>query len=250
MSKKKKKRRAPSRGGWLAIGAVVIVAILLAVLSPKTVKDNDLASSAFKLEVTAESDFVINEIMASNASALVMPDGSLPDWIEITNTGNKAHSLSGYVLMLDSEADNMYRLPDVQVAAGESVVVYCDARPGDMHAPFGLPAAGATAILMDVSGDVVDRVSYPALQDNRVYCRDGGEWVISSVSTPGADNVVSDRDSGETTRVTVASQVQISEIMTKNVSYIPDVNGNVHDYIEIENTGSGDINLKGWHLSD
>lgn len=44
--------------------------------------------------------------------------------------------------------------------------------------------------------------------------------------------------------------IVINEIVSKNKTLIDDEDGDSSDYVELYNSGTGDINLKGWFLSD
>ena len=172
MSKKKKRKKSGAAGAWALMALAVAVVLLLAVLDSGTA---DSAVEAFSTEITAENPVRMNEIMTANTSAVMLSDGSLPDWIELTNAGDEDVSLAGYALMRGDDPTQIYLLPDATIPAGGWLVVYCDGgsdRAGEMHAPFKLAASGETLVLMDASGAVIDSVTTPALADDQVYCRD------------------------------------------------------------------------------
>lgn len=79
---------------------------------------------------------------------------------------------------------------------------------------------------------------------------DSGEWAISTMYTPGMANTEENyRALTDTTPVSDSSLV-INEVMADNASYLPDENGAYHDWIELYNAGSSDIDLSGYMLSD
>jgi len=47
-----------------------------------------------------------------------------------------------------------------------------------------------------------------------------------------------------------SQSVRINEIQSSNISTIPDLNGEFHDWIELQNYGFSGINIEGWGLSD
>ena len=201
----------------------------------------------------------ISEIMTSNGSALVQADGSLPDWIEVENTSNVAVDLTGYALVTEAKPSNAFAFPGGMLAPGARVVVYCDDSGkslvgGEYHAPFKLSSGGENLALLNKRGQAVDVVAVPSLARDQVYCRDGsGEWQISDFATPGEPNRAEREDlEGENVRQVkvVKGAVEISEVMTRNVTFFPDENGENPDYIEVHNTTGSPVSLEGWSLSD
>ncbi len=255
MAKSKKKRRAARRNNalaWAALAMSVALVLVLSALAPAATGDAD---AGFSTEVTASSDVRLSEVMASNQSTLMLSDGTLPDWVELENTGDEAVSLSGYALMRADDPTQIYRFTNVTIPAGGFAVVYADNGddvPGEMHAPFKIPAAGASLALLDPSGAVVDSVETPRLDADQVYCRGAnGTWSVSFGATPGEANRVTDQSSSLSTRLAVAEDaVQVTEIMSANATYAPDERGEHPDYVELTNTGSAPVNLSGWFLSD
>ena len=255
MAKSKKKRRNRGFGGaaaWAAMAAAVAVVLGLTALAPAQTSG---AGSGFSAEVTAASAIRLSEIMASNQSSLMLSDGTLPDWIELENTGDADVSLSGYALMRGDDPSRLYRFPDVTIPAGGYLLVYADGGSdsgGELHAPFKIAAAGATIALLNPSSAVIDSVATPELQADQVYCRGAdGEWAVSLGATPGEANRVTDDAAPGGAQIAVAEDaVKVTEIMSASATYAPDENGEYHDYVEITNTGDSAVNLRGWYLTD
>ena len=215
-------------------------------------------SPAASTEATSDA-LRISEIMTSNGASLVKSDGSLPDWIEVENTSGASVDLTGYALVTQQKPSNAFAFPSGVLTPGARVLVYCDGSGkslvnGEYHAPFKLSSAGETVALLNKRGLCVDTVETPALARDQVYCRnDMGEWEISDFPTPGEANRA-ERESvdGENVRQikVAAGAVEISEVMTRNVTFFADENGEYHDYIEVHNTSKAPVNLEGWSLSD
>ena len=257
VAKSKKKRRKNGRGGaavWAAMCAAVALVLGLSAFAPAA----DSVGSGFDSSVTAASEIRLSEVMASNQSSLMLTDGTLPDWIELENTGDAAVSLDGYALMRDDDPTQIYRFSNVEIPAGGYLLVYADGGSdsgGELHAPFKIAAAGATIVLMDPSSAVIDSVATPELEADQVYCRGAnGEWAVSIGATPGeANRITVDGEPGDGSgaRITVVEDaVQVTEIMSASATFAPDENGEYHDYVEITNTGDSAVSLRGWYLSD
>ena len=205
---------------------------------------------------TAESPLKISEVMTGNVAAMVIEDGSAPDWIEIENTSEKAVSLSGWGLMRESDPTDIFTFGSQVIEPGEYVLVYADSNTslGTSHAPFRLSSSGGNIALFDRSGRGVDLAEVPELKDDQSYARDvAGKWQITDTPTPGEVNNITKPEEtaeGETVIKVVPGAIEISEIMSGSVTWFADGSGQCHDYIELHNTSGQDVSLGGWYLTD
>ena len=181
----------------------------------------------------------------------------LSDWIEIENATDGGIDLSGCALVTESKPGKGFAFPGgVTLEPGERLVVYCDGgaarADGRLHAPFKLPAAGETILLLNPHGVSVDSVQVPPLKAGEVYCRDGaGQWQVSTQATPGEANRIAEAGSGASAGNSIEpGAVEISEAMSRNVTFFKDANGGRSDYVEVHNTTDETVNLAGWALSD
>lgn len=102
--------------------------------------------------IAGAQNLAINEVMASNASAIVDDDGSFEDWIEIYNYGAAPVSLNGYGLTDNPAVPYKWVFPDVTLGAGEFVLVWASdknrAVAGQpLHANFKISTDGETIAL-------------------------------------------------------------------------------------------------------
>ena len=219
--------------------ALACVAALAAVLAGSRFAPNKGKADALRL----------NEVMSSNGSAVALSDGSLPDWVEIENTSDQPIDLTGYALMNAAKPNRAFAFPGGVLDAGARAVVYCDGSDkalvnGEYHAPFRLPASGATLALLNRKGIAADVVALPALGKDQVYCRDeSGEWTIEDYAAPGNASEAAEA-------AAEPGALAITEVMSRNCTYIADENGEHPDYIEIHNTSRAPVSLSGWSLSD
>lgn len=243
------------RGGGNFSRMTVFIAILgvIAILSAYALDAKSLMNKGEAAKQTTSS-VRISEFMSQNASTLF--NGSeLPDWIEIENTGSEPVNLHRYSLLLQSNINNIYSFPNLTLEAGAFALVYADGLgKGTQSAPFKLNASGGeTLLLLDPNGTLVDSVLTPELQADVSYCRiDGENWSLCTSATPGSANVFSDASAqGAGAEIEIhAGAVEISEVMSSNTLYFPDEDGEYPDYVELHNTSSGSVRLKGWYLSD
>lgn len=145
----------------------------------------------------APSALCVNELMASNATAVTDEWGDHDDWIELLNRGGAPVRLLGLYLTDDLAVPGRFALPDTTLLPGQRVIVWADNEPfeGRWHAPFKLEKKGeavglysgplATSAALDVR--VFDRqftdASYGRLPDGSPY------WQILPTPTPGTANV-------------------------------------------------------------
>ena len=157
--------------------------------------------------------------------------------------------------MRESEPSRAFAFPGGTLAAGGRVVVLADgsngASDGAYHAPFRLSSAGETILLLDAAGNTLDRLEIPALGENQVYCRDdSGAWQRSAAPTPGEPNRVESASEIAKTTTVMSGALEITEVMTRNVTYCPDAQGRAHDWVELHNASNAPVSLSGWSLSD
>jgi len=147
-------------------------------------------------DLVEDPELVLNEFMASNASAWEDPDvaGTFPDWIELYNLTTAAIELDGYTITDD------FALPRKHVLAGGLVlpaggwiilVADRDVKEGSDHLPFALARAGESLAVYRPDGIALDALRYTVQTVDNSLARkpDGVDyWDTDATSTPGAAN--------------------------------------------------------------
>jgi len=146
---------------------------------------------------------VINELLAINSSLPLEVDGDrFSDWVELHNGSPAATTLSGWKLRLVEPGEtggsitNDFSFPPTAFfgSKGHLLVIFSETKRTLYHTGFKLPGNGGTLTLIDAGGAEVDRVQFPAQQENTSYgrYRDGvASWVFNPYPSPGrlnADN--------------------------------------------------------------
>ena len=251
-AKRENRRRAQSRRGALALALICALTLaagfaLDALMPPGGAADEGAAASASPLR--------ISEVMASNASAHRDAGGAFCDWVELVNTGAQSENVGGFRLVDGENVLAPLTLPDIALAPGEHLVIYCDGEErnvpgGELHAPFRIDADGAALALYDADGALADAVDVPALNANEVYRRDEatGTWQVSGEYTPGLANTREMHLSLEAEESD--SPLILTEASSANRTYAPDADGACHDYVEIHNPSAQAIDLTGYRLTD
>ena len=206
-------------------------------------------------EAEVASTVRLNELVSDNHYAFVTDSGDVPDYIEITNTGDEAVNLQQYALMLDIDFNRMFSFPKYMLQPGECLLVCADGLAdgdshGDFSAPFKLsPSGGQNVILMNAQGQGIDSVVLPELDADAAYSRNAdGSWSIGR-ATPGEDNASESLALGSGVQLE-QGEVEISEAMCDNSLYFADERGLYHDYVELYNRSGEAVDLNGWYLSD
>lgn len=242
--------RVGKRWGAYAALAVICAAVLLVGLA----LEYFVPLSAWEEPGEYALGVRINEIMASNSSALASDRGEYADWFEIVNLGSHSVNLAGYTVCENTLGLNAFTFPSHVLEPGQCVLVFADdllrnAAGYVYHAPFRLQASGGRLILKDEAGTVADEVYFPAISANKVYYRaQDGQWAVSAQYTPGMANTLENHQ-------LLVGQVAddplvISEIMADNASYKLGREGVCFDYIELHNASEREVALSGYCLTD
>ncbi len=187
---------------------------------------------------TAYRQLVINEVLASNQSA-VKHDNTFPDVVELYYDGPTAMSLSGMSLTDDPLEPRRFIFGAVTVNPGKYLVLYADTggTASDPHLGFGLKTEGGGVYLYDKAGALVDAVQYgqqlPDLSLGRVG--PAGEWHLT-VPTLGQANVA--RPLGDPRAVRLNEWLASSEVLLSS------------DFIELYNSHADPVDLGGMSLTD
>jgi hypothetical protein len=145
---------------------------------------------SYRVAVTTatNSPVIINEIMASNTSALADPQGEFDDWIELHNVTGQDVDLTGRYLSDEPNNPRKWAFPaGTMIPADGYLLVWADedgqATPG-LHASFKLSADGEQVFLTDTDANlnaILDSVTFGVQTTDRSYGRtsaDADVWAI------------------------------------------------------------------------
>ena len=144
---------------------------------------------------TTPTTLFINELMASNSTTVLDPQGDDDDWIELRNTGAAAIDLDGMYLSDSTSNPLKWRFPaGTTIDAGGYLLIWADDDDGDtpgLHTNFKLSAGGESVVLSDIdarANAVIDSVEFPAQTTDVSYGRtpEGtGPFEALAVASPG-----------------------------------------------------------------
>ncbi|MDE0422191.1 MAG: lamin tail domain-containing protein, partial [Gammaproteobacteria bacterium] len=144
---------------------------------------------------TTPTTLFINELMASNSTTVLDPQGEADDWIELKNTGTAAIDLGGMYLSDKAANPLKWQFPaGTSIDAGGYLLIWADDDDGDspgVHTNFKLSTGGESVVLSDVdarSNALIDSVTFPAQTTDVSYGRSPeatGAFQALAVASPG-----------------------------------------------------------------
>ena len=134
----------------------------------------------------------INELMADNATSLVLDDGTAPDWIELYNASEYDIDLTGFSITDDLAEPMKHVLSDVVVESEDFVVLYADGGDSSGGLGFKLGAGGESIGLYTPDSQPIDLIEFGEQVQDMALARveDGveGDWHYVYGGTPGDSN--------------------------------------------------------------
>lgn len=159
---------------------------------PPVVDDTDIDTDE-PVDTTPEPssyEVVINEVMPGNQSTIDAPGGAKSDWIELLNIGDAPVALSQ--LKLRNDEGLVWQGPgDVELAAGERILVWADEGTDPLSTGFTLDKDGDKLTLLDDQDLVVDYLDMDEVDSDVSWARipDGsGEPTATAWPTPNEEN--------------------------------------------------------------
>jgi hypothetical protein len=144
-----------------------------------------------------KTSLVINELMASNASAIQDPQQEYEDYVEIYNTGAKMIDLSGLYLSDNKTNPLKWKFPTgSRITPNGYLVIWLDDdsldQPG-LHANFKLSKSGETLMLIEqLNGKIrlLDAIKFGPQKTDQAYGRlpDGSQRLQAIQATPSKQN--------------------------------------------------------------
>jgi len=144
------------------------------------------------------NEVLINELMSLNTSTITDELNEFDDWIELYNPQDTSVNLSGKYLTDKKDNLTKWQFPvGISLEPNQYTIIWCDEdQPqGNAHTNFKLSSTGEFLALVDTDGiSIMDSVRFPSLSENESFARenDSGSWFITSSSTPGASNTITD----------------------------------------------------------
>lgn len=170
----------------------------------------------------------VSELMVHNKSGI--KDGNKRyGWIEIANLSSTECELGDYSLLINGTE---WKLPGEKLASGEYKLFFASGKDKDGYIPFELPESATIKLMLrrtEVASYTYSNPTPDSSYDFLLGCE-------SSSPTPGYYEQLP------------ADKIEITEVMTKNLTYI--IDGELCDWFELYNSGDKDIDLSLFFASD
>lgn len=146
----------------------------------------------------ASKEVLLSEVMSSNTNTIADENNEYDDWIEIYNPQASTIDLSDKYLTDKKDDLTKWQIPNgTTIASNQFLLFWCDEdqEQGDNHTNFKISAAGEFLAIVDSDGlSIIDSVTIPSMLEDESFSRtdNNGNWVISTTSTPGTDNIITD----------------------------------------------------------
>ena len=191
---------------------------------------------------------VLTEFLPSNEGNVIFNDNKLYSYIEVTNEGDSTINLNDYYLSNDMKTVYKYRLPDVELKAGESYLIFTNEIDKDNNANFRLKHHKGEVILSNKYA-IIEQVEYEELTNGMAYVKLDKRWRETGNISPGYPNTTSGKVSFQERFDVPKKNIIISEVMSSNSKYLPQNGNQYYDWIELYNNSENSINLSSYSLT-
>ena len=237
MKKSQRIFNSANKKQWLllSIFAVVLAIVLVWGLTG--------GNPAVRASVKA-TGLVFSEVCTKNASIVADNDGAYRDYVELYNGGEDIN-LKGYCLTDGQSKSKPFG--DFPMPKDSYCLIFLDKEVTG----FSLKSMGGECLsLMSPTGWVVAQVNTLQMSDDQVMLYTETDYVVSKDATPGFSNDRAGMHAFRQGEEAENAVLQISEVLTENMTSLPDETGRFSDVVELYNSGDTAIFLGEYTLSD
>ena len=213
-----------------------------------------------RTEASRYDGLVISEVMSTNAAAVPDERGEFPDWVELYNGTGADLNLEG-VIIANRNDRIAFPFPSYWLEAEGRVIVFASDRyqlepDKPFHGRFKIPSAGATLSLYSPEVRLIDQLTVPILTADNSYhlanITSAGkkEYEVTPRYSPGHPNGDAGFLAYRSSSNAAEGALLINEVCPNPRLGIPDVDGEIVDWLELRNTTNEPISLQGYFLSD
>ena len=218
------------------------------VATPGFSNDENGADALEESRIYKNSPLVVSEILLSSDGTPF--DGALRDVIEIMNVSENTVSTKGWFIS-DSQSDPYrFQLPETELEPNQCLLVYAENSDHEKASGFALSSKDSV-YLSAPNFKRSEFISCAGAGRGKSLLRvsDGSEnvYISGEISLGFANDSEGISKYASSVR---PAEIEISEILSANKSYLPGPYATYHDLVELHNRTDVDFDLTGWYLSD
>ncbi|MCB9279618.1 MAG: CotH kinase family protein [Lewinellaceae bacterium] len=152
----------------------------------------------YQVEIgTGNTDVVVNEFAADNATIVADQAGEYEDWIELYNNSADPVDMSGWYLSDDEENLTKWTFPEGTVIQGNGYLIVWADEDGSqegLHANFKLSKSGEVILLLDPDQNILQHIVFGEQQEDLASARvpnGTGDFVIQAPTFNANNDLVS-----------------------------------------------------------
>lgn len=192
----------------------------------------------------------ISEVLIANQMSMPDEKGVFSDVVELHNPTDTPIHLGSWCLSDNVNQRFRFRLPDITIAPGEYLLIYCDGEnylssTGALHANFALTAQEDLCLTDPTGAYVTVQPRYSGNDLSLAWAEDGYQMMPSSL---GFANTELGSSKAWEARIDPKSPLVISEVLTGD-SAVP-YEGKFVEAAELWNCSDSPVNTANWYLSD
>ncbi|MBE6692677.1 MAG: hypothetical protein E7586_05080 [Ruminococcaceae bacterium] len=216
--------------------------------TPGFPNDDTGAEALEESRIYKDSPLVINEILLSIDETPF--DGSVRDVIEIMNISEESVSTKGWFISDSQKDPYSFALPESIIEPNQCLLLYAERSDRENATGFGLSSRDAvylTAPNFKRSEFISCAEAGSGKSLNRIIDNGESVYVSGEISLGFPNDSEGQKQYASSIR---PDELEISEIVSSNKSYLPGPYKTYHDFIELHNRTDKEIDLSEWYLSD
>ena len=231
---------------WISV-SLLLIALLLAACAGKQAappeETTEITPAPAQTETPADysGKLRVSELMVKNRATLADAAGGFPDWIELENVSGETLPLGGWQLR---DGENAWAIPEMELAPGNYLLLLCN---GELGPGFSL-SEGETLCLLSPDGTEQDSAACEGKADRSLIRQEDGGFTLCLTPSPGYPNTPEGYEAACSRRG--AAALCIGEAAVANSAFTLPGTGETSDWVELRNSGAGEIALAGYTLTD
>ncbi|PKM64646.1 MAG: hypothetical protein CVU96_01735, partial [Firmicutes bacterium HGW-Firmicutes-20] len=193
----------------------------------------------------------ITEFLPDNRGNFVDMFSELSGFIEITNISDDAMNLRNVFVSNSLATPFRYRLPDVTLNPGKSIVIYTsgkDVVDDQIHADFRLRSKNGVVVLSH-ENKILDVAEYQDVINGYARILVDDKWTEAISISPGYPNNNAGISEFSRNHMPNKSGLLINEVMSRNTKFLPHNGANTYDWIELLNNSNQTIDLSTYTIT-